>query len=167
MGGIEGVDKGVDTGAVSTIGDKAAGQGSGGSGVFGFEFGAVGVEGEVPVSGVMGVDEGVPVGVSLDLLIIVVPDDGSGNGSGSGSGSGSDGSGLSDGLGTDFRVEGSGSLTGSSDVVTFDDTETVFTSDIFDSENLTVIADVTVLTYTVAFSVGFFFENFTVFGGKS
>ena len=167
MGGIEGVDKGVDTGAVSTIGDKAAGQGSGGSGVLGFEFGAVGVEGEVPVCGVVGVDEGVPVWVGFNFFVIVVPDDGSGQGSGSGS-SLSDGSGGSDGSGLgNFRVEGSGFLTGGSDVVAFDDTETILASDIFDRNDLAVIADIRVLSYAVTFGVRFFFEDCTVFGGES
>ena len=164
MGGIEGVDKGIDSSTVSAVRNKAAGQRSGGSGhgVFGFELGSVGVEGKVSVGGVVGVDEGVSVGVFLDLLIIVIPDNGDNRSGSDGSGYGSGGPGLAD-----LRVEGSGFLTGGSDMVTFDDSEAIFASDIFDSEHLAVIANVRILTDAVAFTVSLFFENGSIFGGKS
>ena len=81
MGGIEGVDKRIDSSTVSAVRNKAAGQRSGGSGDggFGFELGSVGVESEVSVGGVMGVDEGVEVGVNwLVIILLVVRDQGLG-----------------------------------------------------------------------------------------
>ena len=163
MGGIEGVDKGIDSSTVSAVGNQAGGQRSGGSGgLFGFELGSVGVEGEVSVGGVMGVDEGVSVGVFLDLLIIVIPDNGDNRSGSDGSGYWSGGPGLAD-----LRVKGSGFLTGGSDMVTFNDSEAIFASDIFDSEHLAVITNVRILTDAVAFTVSLFFENGSIFGGKS
>ena len=167
VGGIEGVDEGIDSSTVSAVRNKAAGQRSGrsGDGIFGFELGSVGVESEVSVGGVMGVDEGVPVGVLFNFFIIKISDLGD-NGSGSGGSSDRGGSGLSNRFG-DFSVEGSGVLTGSSDMITFNDPEAIFSSDIFDRDHFTVITNVGILTNSVTIGVSFFFENGTIFGGKS
>ena len=74
VGSIEGVDERVDALTVSAVGDQACGQGLGDTGgVLGGELGAVLVESKVAVGGIVGVDEGVPVGVLFNLFIIVIP----------------------------------------------------------------------------------------------
>ena len=168
MGGIEGVDEGIDSSTVSAVRDKAAGQRSGrsGDGIFGFELGSVGVESKVSVGGVMGIDEGVPVGVLFNFFIIEIPDLGD---NGSGSGGGSDGGGSLSNWSrfADFSVEGSGILTGSSDMITFNDSEAIFAGDVFDRDHFAIITNVRILTNAVTLCVSFFFENGSIFGGKS
>ena len=71
--------------------------------------------------------------------------------------------GLNSGLG----VERGGSGTGGPDMVSLKDPESVLASGVFDSEDLTVIADIRVLPDPVTGSIGFFTENLTIIGGKS
>merc|ERR1719360_142375 len=66
---IEGIDEGVDSSAVGTVGDASD---LAGNGVVGGELGSVGVELEISVGGVMGVDEGVKIGVDGGISIVVV-----------------------------------------------------------------------------------------------
>jgi len=75
VGSIEWVDEGVDSGAVGTgrNSEVAGGSGSG----LGGKLGSVGVESEVTVGWVMGVDEWVEVGVNWLISVVVV--DGLGN----------------------------------------------------------------------------------------
>lgn len=139
--GIERVDKGVDSGTVGARGN--AGE-LVGDGVVGGESGSVGVVLEVTVGGIMGVDEGVAVGV--DGLIDVVVVDGSGlldglrddNGGGLGSGGGS----------SLFGVERSGVETVGTggDVRAVEDSETVLTGSVLHGIGLTIITDITVLS---------------------
>jgi len=168
VGGIEGVDEGVDAGAVSAVGDQAGAQGvQGASGVLGFELSAVLVESKVTVGRVVGVDEGVPVGIFFDLFVVVIPDNGNGLRSGpnlllDNGGSG----GLGGGVG-DFGVERGGSGSGSSDMVSLKDSETILASGVFDSEYLAIFADIRILSDPVTVSVGLFTENLTVLGSES
>jgi hypothetical protein len=71
MAGIKGVDKGVDTGTVSAVRYTSQLVGHRGLGV---ELGSVHVELEVSVGGIVGVDEGVEVGVSGSVNVVIVGD---------------------------------------------------------------------------------------------
>ena len=71
VGGVEGVDEGVDAGTVGT-GRDGVDEVLLGGGSLGSEVGAVGVEPEVSVGGIVGVDEGVEVGVDRSGGVVVV-----------------------------------------------------------------------------------------------
>merc|ERR1719295_1211871 len=76
VGGVEGVDEGVESLAAGAVGHVGAVQDAG---HLGGELGAVLVEAEVAVGGVVGVDEGVEVGVDgLVVVLGVVGDQGLG-----------------------------------------------------------------------------------------
>lgn len=67
---IKGVDEGVDSSAIGTVWHQRS---TGGSLLsLGSKGGSVLVEAEVTVSGVMGVDKGVEVGVSRLIVIIII-----------------------------------------------------------------------------------------------
>lgn len=91
---VEGVDEGVESLAAGAVGDEGSVEDAG---HLGGELGSVLVEGKVAVGGVVGVDEGVEVGVDgLVVVLLVVWDQGLGlDLLGLGPGSGTD---LLDGL---------------------------------------------------------------------
>lgn len=170
VAGIEGVDKGVDSSAVGTIGNKV-GIVVASWGTSGCKVGAIQVEGKVTVGGVMGVDEGVSVGVNLFGNIIVVIDlglsllldlDGLGN--------------LLNGLGNLNRldllgfiilsIESSSLLSVGWDVCSFKNPESVLSSAVSDIVGLAILADVRVLTDAVAVNVGLLTEDVSIFGGE-
>ena len=168
VGGVEGVDKRVDSGTIGAVRDQGLGQGGpgGGLGVLGFEISPISVEGKVTVGGVVGVDEGVPVGVLFDFFVIVVFDHRCGDGLRlrCGGSARCGGCGLRCG---NFGVERGGLLAGGTDVVAFDDSEAVLAGNVFNGEGLAVIADIGILADSVAVSIGLFTENFSVFSCES
>jgi len=170
VGGVEWVDEGVDTRAVST--GRHAGE-LGSDGVVGGKLGSVSVELEVSVGGVVGVDEGVEVGVDGGIGVVIVRDSleggldgGSSHGGGlesrSSSGSGSGGSRV-------LRVEGSRveAVGAGRDVVTLQDSESVLAGGVLDSDGLAVVTNIAVLTDTFSIQAGFFSEHNTVLLGES
>jgi len=169
VGGVEGVDKRVDSGAIGAVRDQGLGQGGpgGGLGVLGFEISPISVEGKVTVGGVVGVDEGVPVGVLFDFFVIVVSDHRCGNGLRLRCGGGSARCGRCGLRCGNFGVERGGFLAGGTDVVAFNDSEAVLAGNVFDGESLAVIADVGILADSVAVSICLFTENLSVFCCKS
>ena len=74
---------------------------------------------------------------------------------------------CSSGLTIHLGVEWGSFLTSGSDVVTFEDSETILAGGIFDGEDLAIVTDVRILTNSVALSIGFFSEKLTIFCGKS
>lgn len=167
MGSVEGVDKGVDSSTVSTIRHQTGSMGSSGnSASLGLEVSSVSVESKVTVGRVMGVDEGVSVGISFFHGVIVVSKllDGSLDRSLNGLHRGSPG-----GSGQrlfSLGVERSGLLTSGSDVIALNDSEAVFASGILDSEDLSVLANVGILADAVAIDVSLFSEDLSVLGGE-
>ena len=140
---VKRVHEGVDTGAVSAGRDAKVLDLGGG--LLGGEVGAVGVESEVTVGWVMGVDEGVEVGVHGLVGVVIV------NGLGDGGGLDNRGSHRLDrsldrggGLLSD---EGGGVLTGSSrwDVGALENPEAVLAGGVPHSDGVTVLANVAVL----------------------
>ena len=161
VAGVEGVDEGVDAGAVGAIGHKGLLDGGGGLGI---EFGGVLVELEVPVSGVVGVDEGVAVGVNGSVVVFII---------GNGDGSGRLGSGLGSGLGKGsgllidlFGTKGSGFLTSRGNVRSVQDPESVLSGDVLDGVGLSVLSDVRVLSDSVSVLIGFLTEDVSVLSGE-
>lgn len=140
---VEGVHEGVNTGAVG------AGRNSKvldlGGGLLGSEVGTVGVEPEVTVGRVMGVDEGVEVGVHGLVGVVIV------NGLGDGGGLDNRGShGLDrslDGGGGLLSDEGGRVLTVSSrrDVGALENPEAVLAGSVPHSDGVPVLANVAVL----------------------
>lgn len=166
MGSVEGVDKGVDSSTVSTIRHQTGSMGSSGnSASLGLEVGSISVESKVTVGRVMGVDEGVSVGVSFFHVIVVSKLlDGSLDRGLNGLHRGSPG-----GSGQrlfSLGVERSGLLTSGSDVIALNDSEAVFASGILDSEDLSVLANVGILADAVAIDVSLFSEDLSVLGGE-
>lgn len=166
MGSVEGVDKGVDSSTVSTIRHQTGSMGSSGnSASLGLEVSSISVESKVTVGRVMGVDEGVSVGVSFFHVIVVSKLlDGSLDRSLNGLHRGSPG-----GSGQrlfSLGVERSGLLTSGSDVIALNDSEAVFASGILDSEDLSVLANVGILADAVAIDVSLFSEDLSVLGGE-
>ena len=143
VGSVEGVHKGVNTGAVS------AGRNSKvldlGGGLLGSEVGTVGVEPEVTVGRVMGVDEGVEVGVHGLVGVVIVNGLGDGGGLDNRGSHGLDGS-LDRGGGL-LSDEGGGVLTGGSrwDVGALENPEAVLAGGVPHSDGVTVLANVAVL----------------------
>ena len=131
-----------------------------GGGVFGCEIGSISVESEISMSGVMRVDEGVSVRVFFDLIIFIEHWCGNSLGLNNGCG-GTDGCGSRGRCGFG-RIERCGLLTGGTNVITFKDSETVFTGGIFDGYGFTVFIDIRILSDTFTLSVSFFPENFSV-----
>jgi len=167
---VEGVDEGVDTGAVST-GRHASQLGS--DGVVGGKLGGVGVKLEVSVSRVMRVDEGVEVGVDGGINVVIVGDslDGGLDGGSSSDGSGTEGGGGCGGGGwgsRDLGVEGSRVQTVGTggDVITLQNSESVLTGGVLDSDGLAVVVDVAVLADTFSIQASFFSEDNTVLLGE-
>jgi len=165
---VEGVDEGVDTGAVST-GRHASQLGS--NGVVGGKLGGVGVELEVSVSGVMGVDEGVEVEGGINVVIVGDSLDGGLDGGSSSDGSGLEGGGGCGGGGwgsRDLGVEGSRVQTVSTggNVITLQNSESVLTGGVLDSDGLAVVVDVAVLADTFSIQASFFSEDNTVLLGE-
>ena len=174
VGSVKGIDERINSGTVSAVGDKVGVQGSS-WGTLGGEGGAVDVEGEVAVGGVVGVDEGVEVGV-LDLIVVIADlglglwlglslDNADGlllldlNGLGN----------LNGGLRGFLKllgVEGSGSLTVGGNVSSVENPETVLSGGVLDSVGLAVFADVRVLADPVAVDVGLLPEDVAVLGGE-
>ena len=119
----------------------------------GLELGTVGVESEVPVGGVMGVNEGVAVGVRfLDLLSDGCGDNLLSDGCRGTGGQGDTGTGcgcraccgcLGCGSGcvffSEIGVKRGRILTSGWNVITFQDFESVLTSRIFNGDNFSVI----------------------------
>lgn len=172
---IEGVDEGVDTSAVSAVWDKVGVQRTG-WGSLGCKVSSVAVEGKVAVGGVVGVDEGVEVGVNILLNIIVITDLGLG---------------LLDWdlLGADLlllwllldllnnldgclwllkflSVEGSSGLSVGGNVGTVENPESVLASGVLNGVGLAVLANVGVFAEPVAVDVGFFPEDMAVLCGE-
>lgn len=145
----------------------------------GLELGTIGVESEVPVGGVMGVNEGVAVGVRfLNLL-----SDGCGDnllsdgcrGTGTG-GQGDTGTGcrcraccgcLGCGSGcvffSEIGVKRSGILTSGWNMISFQDFESVLSSGIFNGDNISVIIYIGILANSFSVSRCFFTENLSIF----
>jgi len=160
--GVEWVHEGVNSSTVST-GRDAEVLGGGGGGLGG-EVGTVGVESEVTVGWVVGVDEGVEVGVHGLVNIVVV------NGGGGGLDNGGCGlNGSSDGGSGLLGGEGGGVLSVSSswDVSSFQDLEAVLASRVSHSDGLALLVNVTVLTYSLTISGGLLSEHGTVLLSKS
>jgi len=172
---VEGVDEGVDSGAVGAVGDKVGVQRTG-WGSLGCEGSSVAVEGKVAVGGVVGVDEGVEVGVNNLLSIIVITDLGLG---------------LLDWdlLGADLlllwllldllndldgclgfikflSVESGSGLSVGGDVGTVENPESVLASGVLDGVGLAVLTNVRVFSKPVAVDVGFLPEDMSVLGGE-
>lgn len=177
VGSVEWVDEGVDTGAVSAGWDSRLLSSQRRVGV---ETSSVGVELEVSVGWVVWVDEWVSVGVDWgfvneDLLRLgnwLLLSDWELLGLGLGSGN-TLLDWLSNWLNWFFNsgkvgVESGGVQTIGAiwNVGTVKDSETVFTSGVFDSDGVTVITDVRVLPDSFAIQSGFFSENDAVFSGK-
>jgi len=156
--GVEGVHKGVDSGTIGTGRDAEVLCGGGG-GRLGSEVGSVGVESEVAVGWVVGVDEWVEVGVDGFVDIVVV------NGGGGGLDDGGGGlNGSSDGL----SGEGGGVLSvGSSwDVSSLQDLESVLASGVPHSDGLAFLINVAVLTDSLTVSGGLLSEDGSVLLSK-
>jgi len=140
---VKRVHEGVDTGAVSAGRDAKVLDLGGG--LLGGEVGAVGVESEVTVGWVMGVDEGVEVGVHGLIGVVIV------NGLGGGGGLDNRGSnGLDRSLdrgGGLLSDEGGRVLSVSSrgDVGTLENPEAVLASGVPHSDGVSVLANVAVL----------------------
>ena len=143
VAGVEGVDERVDSGAVRA-GRHAEALHLGG-GLLGLELGAVGVEPEVAVCGVVGVDEGVEVGVhGLGVRVVVVDNLGRGGGLlGEGGGGGLDGGGGGAGLGHEGR--GVLAVGPGGDVGALEDPEAVLAGAVPHGDGLPVLVDVAVL----------------------
>jgi hypothetical protein len=172
---VEGVDEGVNSGAVSAVGDEVGVQRTG-WGSLGCEGGSVAVEGKVAVGGVVGVDEGVEVGVNDLLNIIVITDLGLG---------------LLDWdlLGADLlllrlllnllsnldgclwlfkilSVECGSRLSVGGNVGTVENPESVLASGVLDCVGLAIITDVRVFAQPVTVDVGLLPEDVAVLGGE-
>merc|ERR1712223_918272 len=63
-------------------------------------------------------------------------------------------------------IKGSCVLTSSLDVISLDDSKTIFAGNILDGDHLAVVTDIGILTFAVTFGVGFFTENGSVLGCK-
>ena len=140
--GVEGVDEGVDSGAVSARGDAEVPHLGGG--LLGGEVGAVSVEPEVAVGRVMGVDEGVEVGVHGLVSVVIVNGLGDGSGLDSGLDRGLDRSLLGNHL---LGGEGGGVLAigPGGDVGALDDPEAALAGGVPHGDGLAVLVDVAVL----------------------
>jgi hypothetical protein len=173
---VEGVDEGVDSGTVSAVGDEVGVQGCGG-GSPGGEVSSVAVEGKVAVGGVVGVDEGVEVGV-LDLIVVVAD-----------LGFGLLGNDL-DLLGSDLllllllnldgsllgnwdwcfvnvlSVESGGGLSVGRNVRSVENAESVNAGGVLDSVGLAVFSDVGVFSESVSVDVGLLPEDVSVLSGE-
>jgi len=171
VGGVEGVDEGVDAGAIGARGHEGGGAGFGG---VGSELGCVAVELEVAVGGVVGVDEGVEVGVDGSVVVVGVVDGDGGDGllglrSGGEAGSllGSDlGFGGEVILNGEIGVEGGGVLAAGGNVGALENAEAVLSGGVLDGVGLAVVTDVRVLADAVAGAVGLFAEDLAVLGGE-
>ena len=174
MASVEGVDEGVDSGAVSAVGDKVGVQRTG-WGSLGCKGSSVAVEGKVTVGGIVGVDEGVEVGVINLLSIIVITDLRLGllldwdllgadllllwllldllNG-------------LDGCLWLFLSVECGSRLSVGGDVGTVENPESVLASGVLDGVGLAVFADVRVFSEPVAVDVGFLPEDVAVLCGE-
>ena len=140
---VKRVHEGVDTGAVSAGRDAKVLDLGGG--LLGGEVGAVGVESEVTVGWVMGVDEGVEVGVHGLIDVVIVNGLGGGGGLDNRGSNGLDGS-LDRGGGL-LSDEGGRVLSVSSrgDVGTLENSEAVLASGVPHSDGVSVLANVAVL----------------------
>jgi len=142
---VEGVHEGVHAGAVSAgRNSKVLDLGAGG-GLLGSEVGTVGVEPEVTVGRVMGVDEGVEVGVHGLVGVVIVNSLGDGGGLDNRGSHGLDRS-LDRGGGL-LSDKGGGVLTGSSrrDVGALENPEAVLAGGVPHSDGVSVLANVAVL----------------------
>merc|ERR1719223_2038839 len=160
---IEGIDEGVDSSAVGTVGDTSD---LAGNGVVGGELGSVGVELEVSVGGVMGVDEGVKIGVDGGISIVVVSEGLNGRLGLLGlneTGSGGDGS-----LSCDVGVEGGAveAVGTGGNVSAVQDSESVLAGSVLYSVGLAVISNVGVLADSLAVKAGLLSEDNAIFLGK-
>jgi len=161
VGGVEGVDEGVNSGAVGAGGHAAELLGDG---IVRGESGGVGVVLEVTVGRVVGVDERVEVGINGSINIVIVY--GGSNlldgGGGSLNNRGRlDGGGL---LGVEGgRVESVGS---GGNMRSVKDSESVLAGGVLHGVGLTVIADVAVLTDTLTSGSGLLSEDDSIFLGK-
>lgn len=168
VAGIKGVDERVDTGAVGAIGNAGKLARLVVHLVVGGKLGGVGVKLEVPVGWVMGIDEGVEVGVySVDVVVVGDSLDGllgllGLNKTGS---CGYRGGLLLGGVvsvkGGRVETVGSGRNVG-----TFQDSESVLASCVLDSDGLAVIANIAVLAHTFAVSARLLSEDTPVFLGE-
>jgi len=168
VGGVEWVDEGVDTRAVST--GRHAGE-LGSDGVVGGKLGSVSVELEVSVGGVVGVNEGVEVRVDGGIGVVIVRDSLDGGLDGGSSHGGGLESRSSSGSGDSrvLRVEGSRveAVGAGRDVVTLQDSESVLAGGVLDSDGLAVVTNIAVLADTFSIQAGFFSEHNTVLLGES
>ena len=144
VGSVEGVHEGVDAGAVSAGRDTEVLDL--GSGLLGSEVGAVSVESEVTVGRVMGVDEGVEVGVNGLVGVVIVNSLGNGGGLDNGGSNGLDGSLdrggglLSDEGGRVLSISSGGNMS------TLENPEAVLAGGVPHSDGVPVLADVAVLS---------------------
>ncbi len=166
---VKGVDERVDAGAVSAGRHNGAIEllvVAGGRLLLGGEVGGVGVELEVPVGGVVGVDKRVEVGVYggvvVGLLHVIVVDSLllDGNGGGAHRSADLDGGGLLSSKGSGVESVGSGG-----DVVAVQDSEAVLASGILHGVGLAIVTDVAVLPHTLALGSGLLPEDDTVLLG--
>jgi hypothetical protein len=165
---IERVNKGVNSSTVSTVRNKSGVEGvSWGSS--GGKVSSIAVEGKVAVGGVVGVDEGVEVGV-LDLIIIITdlglrlllllllllnPLDGLGS--------------LDRGSNFIIKimcVKGSCVLAGGRDVGSIKNSEAILACRVLDCVGLAILTDVGVLSEPVAINICLLPEHVTVFSGE-
>lgn len=175
VGGVEGVNEGVQAFASSAGRDIISTKDTGD---LGGELGGVLVVAEVEMGGIVGVHEGV------ELLDGLGTRSGPGLGSRSdtdggllrtgsgplGLGSGTDGSGGGGrggkGFFDDVSTEEGGILTTGGDVSALEDPETFLAGGVLDGVGLAVFADVRVLADAVALVVGLFAEEDLVLGGE-
>ena len=139
--------------------------------IFRLEFSAIFVESKISMSGIVRIDKWISVGISFFYFFIIIEDRSSGlNGlktlwllllDNLLSGSFIQGSGIG---GFKIGIKGSCVLTSSLDVISLDDSKTIFAGDILDGDNLAVVTDIGILTFAVTFGVGFFTENCSVLG---
>ena len=162
--GVKWVDEGVDSGTVSTgRNSKVLG---GDWGRLGGKVGSIGVESEVTVGWVMWVDEWVEVGVDWLINIVVI------NGLGNWCSLNNRGSWLNWSWGGDWGSLGSKrsrvlSVSSGGNVSSFQDSESILTSRVSDSDSVTLLIDVAVLSYSLSISSGLLSEHSSILCSKS
>jgi len=169
VGGIKGVDEGVDSSTVSARRNNSVVEvGLVASRLSRGESGTIGVELEVPVGGVMGVDERVEVGVNRGINVVIINrslldrglTDGS-RGRLTNRGSLTDRGSLGDGGSSLFRAEGSRveSVGSGGHVIAVEDSESILASRVLHSVGFPVISNVAVLSNTLAGGTGLLPED--------
>merc|ERR1739844_327462 len=138
--------------------------------ILGLEFSTIFVESKISMSGIVRIDKRISVGIGFFYFFKIVEDRSSGlNGlktlwlllDNLLSGSFIQGSGIG---GFKIGIKGSCILTSGLDVISLDDSKTIFASDILDGDHFAIVTDIGILTFTITFSVCFFTENGSVLG---